>query len=198
MKTGRTKKRTKNSNRNFFQNDNLISVKPASMFGTPVQNDDKKAGQRIKKKIDMPAAQSLIFLLHWVTVNRKQARIARRAPQGAKQARIARRAPQGVVRELTQQRRRQLQKRHLKSEVALLQTLSRLYSTSFILSNVGNFYWSWILKDCIKVLGKKKEVVVLCSRPPQSLFSRCSRAVTSKKSVYKKSWCTCRVVVLTI
>lgn len=64
MKTGRTKKRTKNSNRNFFQNDNLISVKPASMFGTPVQNDDKKAGQRIKKKIDMPAAQSLIFLLH--------------------------------------------------------------------------------------------------------------------------------------
>ena len=66
MKTGRTKKRTKNSNRNFFQNDNLISVKPASMFGTPVQNDDKKAGQRMligqNKKENRHASSAVSYL----------------------------------------------------------------------------------------------------------------------------------------
>ena len=36
----------------------------------------------------------------------------------------------------------------------------------------------------MEVQGKKKEVVVLCSRPPQNVtlgISRCSRAVTVKK-----------------
>ena len=43
MKT-RTNKRTKNVLTAILFN--LITVKPASMIGTPVQNDDKKAGQR--------------------------------------------------------------------------------------------------------------------------------------------------------
>ena len=35
--------------------------------------------------------------------------------------------------------------------------LYRAYSISFISSNVGNFFWSSILKDCIEVQEKKKE-----------------------------------------
>ena len=27
--------------------------------------------------------------------------------------------------------------------------------------NVGNFFWSWILKDCIRVQEKKKKVVAV-------------------------------------
>ena len=42
--------------------------------------------------------------------------------------------------------------------------LTNYYSTSFISSNVGNFFWNWILKDCIKVQEKKKKIIVLCSR----------------------------------
>ena len=66
MKT-RTNKRTKNVLTAILFN--LITVKPASMIGTPVQNDDKKAGQRTligqnKKEKKMRAAQSLIFHLH--------------------------------------------------------------------------------------------------------------------------------------
>ena len=38
-----------------------------------------------------------------------------------------------------------------------------------ISSNVREFFWSWILQDCIEVQTKKKEVVVLCSRPPQTV-----------------------------
>ena len=52
----------------------------------------------------------------------------------------------------------------LKSEAALFQTY-RTYSISFNLSNVVNFLWSLILKDCIDVQENKKKVVVLCSRP---------------------------------
>ena len=36
----------------------------------------------------------------------------------------------------------------------------RAYSITFNSSNVGNFFWSWILKDCIKVEEKKKKVIV--------------------------------------
>ena len=45
-----------------------------------------------------------------------------------------------VNRELKQQRRRRLRKRHLKSEVALLQT----------------FYWCRILNDCDRSSGKER------------------------------------------
>ena len=45
--------------------------------------------------------------------------------------------------------------------------LYHAYSISFNSSNVGIIlFWSWILKDCIKVQEKKRKVVVLCwSRP---------------------------------
>ena len=32
--------------------------------------------------------------------------------------------------------------------------------------NLGNVFWSWILRDCIDVQEKKKKVVVFCSRVP--------------------------------
>ena len=95
---------------------------------------------------------------------------------------------------LTQRRRRRLRKRHLKGKFALPQT----YSIPFNFSNVGKLFWSWILKDCIKVQEKKKKVVVFCSRPPLNVkLGSCSRATTAKKSV-QKSWCTCKVVVLLV
>ena len=76
-----------------------------------------------------------------------------------------------IIRELMQQRRRWLRKRHLKSAVALLK-IYRDCSISFSSSNVGNFFfWSWIVEDCIKVQEKKKKVVVHCSRPPQNVKS---------------------------
>ena len=59
-----------------------------------------------------------------------------------------------VIRELKQRRRWRLRKRFLKSEVT--------YSMAFNLSNVGNFLWRWILKNCIEVQEKKKKVIVLC------------------------------------
>ena len=43
------------------------------------------------------------------------------------------------------------------------------YSNSFNSSSVGKFFWSWILKDCIKGQEKKKKVVVLCSCPRQKV-----------------------------
>ena len=43
------------------------------------------------------------------------------------------------------------------------------YSISFNSSNVGSFFWSWILKDCIEVQEKKKKVAILSSRPPQNV-----------------------------
>ena len=68
--------------------------------------------------------------------------------------------------ELKQHRRRRLRKRHLKSEVALLQTLSRLFHRAKFVKfwQFFFFFWSWIPKDCIEVQEKKKKVVVLCSR----------------------------------
>ena len=94
-----------------------------------------------------------------------------------------------LIRELKQQRRRRLQKGHSKPVFALPQTLS-LYSISFDSSNVGKCFWSWILKDCIKVLKKKKNVVVFCStRPRQNVklgTSRSSRATTPKKCTKKR------------
>ena len=59
-----------------------------------------------------------------------------------------------VIRELKQRRRWRLRKRFVKSEVT--------YSMAFNLSNVGNFLWRWILKNCIEVQEKKKKVIVLC------------------------------------
>ena len=63
------------------------------------------------------------------------------------------------------------------------------YSILFSLSNFSNFFWSWILKDCIEVQEKKHKVVVLCLRSSQNVkllrFSRRCRAVTVKKFIKK-------------
>ena len=69
-------------------------------------------------------------------------------------------------RELQQRRRRRLRKRHLKVCSRGFK-LHRVYSISFNSSNAGEFVWSWILNDWIKVQGKRKRVVVLSSRPPK-------------------------------
>ena len=132
-------------------------------------------------------------------------------------------------RERKQHRRRRLRKRHLKSEVALLQTLSRLFHlVQFVkcwqfflelnskrLILVSSVFVSLdqrsktatahlakpacavrdeesrygIVKDCIKVQEKKKEVVVLGSSPPKNVklgIFRRSRAMTAKKSTKKR------------
>ena len=67
-------------------------------------------------------------------------------------------------RELKQQGRRRLRKRRLRCF-----KLYRAYSVSFTQSNVGKFFWRWILKDSIKVQEKKKKLVVLCSRLRQNV-----------------------------
>ena len=72
------------------------------------------------------------------------------------------------------------------------------YSISFTSSHFGKCFWSWILKDCIKVQEKKKKVFVLCSRPRQNVnLGTCTLwSCSDGKEMYKKAWCTCRVVVL--
>ena len=75
-------------------------------------------------------------------------------------------------------------------EKATLKVQSRRAASNFIAfipsfssANVGNCFWSWILKDCIEVQEKKHKSVVLSSRSPQmwnQAFSRRSRAVTAK------------------
>ena len=69
--------------------------------------------------------------------------------------------------------------------------LYRAYSIPFNSSNLGNFFWSSILKDCIEVQKEKKKVVALCSRPGTKREIRyfhqcCSRAVTAKKCTKKR------------
>ena len=82
-----------------------------------------------------------------------------------------------------QQRRRQVRKRHLKSEFALPQTLSRLiHLIWFNSSNVGKLLWSWILKDCFKVREKEEKTVVFCSRPRQNVKT----CVTAKKCAKRR------------
>ena len=171
MKT-RTNKRTKNVLTAILFN--LITVKPASMIGTPVQNDDKKAGQRTligQNKKEKKNVSSAVSYLSFALSHGKLRASSYRLPN--------------VVRELWQKRRRRLRKRHLKSEVALLQTLSRLFHLVHFVK-----CWKFLLelnsKRRMEVQGKKKEVVVFCLRPPLSLFSRCSRAVTSKKYTKKR------------
>ena len=75
-----------------------------------------------------------------------------------------------VIRELKQHRRRRLQKRHLKSVFALLQTLSRLFHLVYFVK-----CWQMFLelnsKGLYQSSGKEKKVVVLCSRPRQNVNS---------------------------
>ena len=73
-----------------------------------------------------------------------------------------------IIKELKQQRRQRLRKRHLKSEFAPLQTLSRLFHLVYFVK-----CWQMFLelnsKGLYQSSGKEKKVVVLCSRPRQNV-----------------------------
>ena len=73
---------------------------------------------------------------------------------------------QGFIKELKQQRRRRLRKLVLKSEFALLQTLSS--------------------KGMCQSSGKKKKVVVLCFRPRQNMNLSTLTLQERQKNVQKK------------
>ena len=82
-------------------------------------------------------------------------------------------------REFTQRRWQRLRKRQLRCL-----KLNRAYSNSFNSLNVSKCFWSWILKDCIKVQEKKKKVFVFCSRPRQN-----AKLGSFVQRRYKKAWC---------
>ena len=67
-------------------------------------------------------------------------------------------------------------------------------------SNLVKFFWSWILKDSIRVQEKKTNVVVLRSRPPQNVKIRHFHVAVVQwgEEMYKKAWCTSKVFVLLI
>ena len=44
--------------------------------------------------------------------------------------------------------------------------LHRVYLDPFNMSNAGDFYWSWILKDFIQVQKEEGKFVVVCPRSP--------------------------------
>ena len=86
------------------------------------------------------------------------------AAQGTIRCTCASRMARSNSREFTQRRWQRLRKRQLRCL-----KLNRAYSNSFNSLNVSKCFWSWILKDCIKVQEKKKKVFVFCSRPRQNV-----------------------------
>ena len=66
------------------------------------------------------------------------------------------------------------------------------------MSNASELFWSWISINHIQVHKEKENFVIACLRPSQNvklgIFTG-SRAVDGKE-MYKKAWCTCKVVVL--
>ena len=93
-----------------------------------------------------------------------------------------------IIRALKQQRRRQLRKRQLQSEVALLQTSSRFSSISFNSSNAGIFFFFFEFnsKRLWRSSGKEKQ-------------SRCfvftTKAFKKLKFVFHVVPCACRTSV---
>ena len=81
------------------------------------------------------------------------------------------RPPTPTNRELQQQRRRRLQKRHLKSEFALPQTLSRLFHLVYFVKWCWQMFLELNSKGLYQSSGKEKKVVVLFSRPRQNVNS---------------------------
>ena len=77
-------------------------------------------------------------------------------------------------------------------------SLYRDYSNLLTLSNASELFWSWISINHIQVHKEKENFVIACLRPSQNvklgIFTG-SRAVDGKE-MYKKAWCTCKVVVL--
>ena len=66
-------------------------------------------------------------------------------------------------------------------------TAKKCTKSRLIRQILANVFWSWILKDCVKVQEKKRKVVVLCSWPRKIVaLSRLSRALTAKKCTKKR------------
>ena len=59
----------------------------------------------------------------------------------------------------------------------------RVYLDPLNLSNVGDFSWSWILKDFIQLQKEKEKFVVVCSRSPKYVALRGGREKNVLKSV---------------
>ena len=97
--------------------------------------------------------------------------------------------PFGRFSELEQQRRRRQRKRHLKSKVALLRTLSRLFHFFQFVKCWQFFLRLTNSKRLYRSLSKKKKAVVLCSRPPQNveLGTFTSQSCCDGKEMYKKA-----------
>ena len=105
-----------------------------------------------------------------------------------------------VNRELKQQRRRRLRRRHLKSEFALLQTLSRLLHLVYFVK-----CWQMFLelnsKGLYQSSGKEKESCCLVFPSSTKREIRHFHVVVVQrrlKEMYGKEWCACRIVVLPI
>ena len=93
--------------------------------------------------------------------------------------------------ELKQRRqRRRWRKRLLKYEFTLFQNSSLLYSVLFNLSNVGKFFWSWILKavsELKKAESENRSLTLTSSKRRDNwAVSRRGRATTSKKCTKKR------------
>ena len=81
-------------------------------------------------------------------------------------------SPPRTLYQIKHQRRRRLRKRHSKKMNWRCFKLYA-YSISFNSSNVANFFWSWILKDCIENQVKKKQIhylVFIFSRSPLKVY----------------------------
>ena len=82
--------------------------------------------------------------------------------------------------------------------IPALNLINGAYSICFLSSDVGKIFWSWILKDCIKVQEKKKKVV-LCFRPRQNVKLGTHVVVVPRRQRnVQKAWCACKVVILLI
>ena len=68
--------------------------------------------------------------------------------------------------------------------------LHRSYSNIFNLSNIGDFFGSWIRKECIQVQKNRKRKTLSCVHVRHKTwnkeFSRRSRGVTAKKGTIKR------------
>ena len=61
-------------------------------------------------------------------------------------------------------------KTSLKKWIRTDSNFTALIPSRSIRKMLANFFWSWVLTDCIKVQEKKKKIAVLCSCPRQNVL----------------------------
>ena len=92
-------------------------------------------------------------------------------------------------------------KMSLKNRTRATSNFVAFFPSRSIRQIMATFFYSWFRKDCIEVQGKKKKIVVWCSRPAQNVKIRGGFTMSTckdGKEMYKNAWCTCKVVVLLI